>query len=131
MTDLAGKETLRLDKWLWQARFFKSRSLAAAQCRARKVRVNGNLCSKASVTIQTGDVLTFPKSGDIKVIEVVALGSRRGPAAEAQTLYNDLTPPKEVAEPTVSTTHNPSREKGMGRPTKTDRRAIDRLQKKY
>ncbi len=122
---------LRLDKWLWQARFFKSRSLAAAHCRAKKVRINGAHCNKASATVQVGDILTFPKAGDVKVIEIVELGVRRGPATEAQTLYADLTPPRETPETGTQVSCNPSREKGMGRPTKTDRRALDRLQKKF
>ncbi|MBO6504556.1 MAG: RNA-binding S4 domain-containing protein [Kordiimonadaceae bacterium] len=129
MADPTGTSTLRLDKWLWQARFFKSRSLAAAQCRARKVRVNGNLCSKASVAVQVGDVLTFPKAGDIRVIEVVALGTRRGPATEAQTLYTDLTPPKPEAgrDEVEAAPAGPVRLPGSGRPTKAERRATDRL----
>ncbi len=127
MSSDPANSRFRIDKWLWHARFFKSRSLAAAQCRARKVRINGSHCSKASATVQVGDVLTFPKAGEIKVVEIVAFGDRRGPASEAQLLYKDLTPPSEKAEATVRVPVNPSREKGMGRPTKTDRRALDRL----
>jgi len=123
-------EKLRLDKWLWQARFFKSRSLAAAQCRAKKVRINGDHAKKASAMIAVGDVLTFPKADDVRVIEVVALGVRRGPATEAALLYKDLTPPKQKTAGADETGGNPSRERGMGRPTKTDRRALDRLQGK-
>jgi len=118
---------LRLDKWLWQARFFKSRSLAAALCRAKKVRINGANAKKASAVVGVGDVLTFPKAGDVRVVEIVALGARRGPAAEAALLYKDLTPPKETASAAPEKAANPSRERGMGRPTKTDRRALDRL----
>jgi len=121
---------LRLDKWLWQARFFKSRSLAAAQCRAKKVRINGENAKKASATVVVGDVLTFPKADDIKVIEILALGVRRGPAPEAALLYKDLTPLRETAAGGPDGTLNPSRERGMGRPTKTDRRALDKLQGK-
>lgn len=129
MTDLSGTERLRLDKWLWHARFFKSRSLAAAQCRARKVRVNGNHATKASATVSPGDVLTFPKAGDIKVVEIIALGTRRGPASEAQTLYKDLTPTKAPADESEAApvSMGPKREPGTGRPTKAERRATDRL----
>lgn len=123
-------EKLRLDKWLWQARFFKSRSLAAAQCRAKKVRINGDHAKKASAMVAVGDVLTFPKADEVRVIEVVALGVRRGPATEAALLYKDLTPPKQKATNGDEMGENPSRERGMGRPTKTDRRALDRLQGK-
>lgn len=72
-------------------------------------------------------MLTFPKAGDVKVVEIVALGTRRGPASEAQLLYKDLTPPSEKTKSGDPVTVNPSREKGMGRPTKTDRRALDKL----
>ncbi len=120
-------ERLRLDKWLWQARFFKSRSLAAVQCRAKKVRINGEKVKKASATIRVGDVLTFPKADSVKVIEIIALGVRRGPAPEAALLYKDLTPPREIAAGGPAKPLNPSRERGMGRPTKTDRRALDKL----
>jgi len=123
-------ERLRLDKWLWQARFFKSRTLAALQCRAKKVRVNGEHVKKASATIMVGDVLTFPKADQVRVIEIVALGVRRGPAPEAALLYKDLTLLGEIAGENPKKSLNPSRERGMGRPTKTDRRALDKLQGK-
>lgn len=114
----------RIDKWLWYARFFKSRSLAAKVCEARKVRLNGTVLTKASHLVKVDDVLTFEQSRGIRVIRVAGPGSRRGPAAEAVTLYEDLAPPEARparVEPPVS------REGGAGRPTKADRRAIDRL----
>lgn len=126
-TSQESSAKLRLDKWLWQARFFKSRSLAAAQCRAKKVRINGAHAKKASAPVCVGDVLTFPKAGDVKVIEIAALGARRGPAPEAALLYKDLTPLRETTSAGAEKPTNPSRERGMGRPTKTDRRALDRL----
>ena len=117
-----GAAKLRIDKWLWHARFFKTRSLAAAVVQAGKVRINGEVTSKRSSTVTPGDVLTFAKEDDVRVIRVEATGDRRGPAAEAQTLYTDLAPPvprkrDEVAE-------NPAFE-GKGRPTKRDRRQLD------
>lgn len=129
MSGDADTERLRIDKWLWHARFFKSRSLAASQCRARKVRINGTHCSKASAQVAEGDVLTFPKAGDIKVVEILALGDRRGPASEAALLYRDLTPPKaeEQADGNAAIVSGPKREPGSGRPTKAERRATDRL----
>ncbi|MEX0298708.1 MAG: RNA-binding S4 domain-containing protein, partial [Kordiimonas sp.] len=83
---------IRADKWLWYARFFKTRTLASQLCRSGKLRVNGERVSKASVTVQVGDVLTFPKVNDIKVVQLLALGERRGPASEAQSLYDDQSP---------------------------------------
>lgn len=119
---------LRIDKWLWHARFFKSRSLAAVQCRAGRVRINGEHCRKASATVSIGDTLTIPKPNDVKVVEILALGVRRGPASEAAELYKDLTPPQALLDADSDLQPaNPAREKGMGRPTKTDRRAFERL----
>jgi ribosome-associated heat shock protein Hsp15 len=123
-----GSPTLRLDKWLWHSRFLKSRSLATKLCQAGKIRVNGEPTTKAHMAIRAGDVLTFPLGPHIRVIKVIALGTRRGPAKEAQTLYEDLDPP---SKPVPDDAPRPGpvgrRERGSGRPTKTDRRAIDRL----
>lgn len=116
---------MRLDKWLWAARFFKTRSLAAGVARARKIRLNGAHVSKASAAIQPGDVLTFAKAGCVRVIKVAALSARRGPASEAQTLYEDLSPPVESKKDTAPSTAG--RRRGSGRPTKAERRALDRL----
>lgn len=83
--------TLRLDVWLWRARFFKTRSLSAATITKRGVRITRNgqtrRCDKPSATITPGDVLTFSRARNIEVVEVKALGTRRGPASEAETLY--------------------------------------------
>ena len=111
---------LRLDKWLWYARFFKTRSLAARACAAHPLRINGDVVSKSHATVKPGDVLTFPLGPHIRVIEVLILGERRGPAPEARTLYNDLSPPE------IAPRKPPSRE-GSGRPTKAARRAIMRF----
>lgn len=84
---------LRLDKWLWQARFFKTRSLSADLIESGHCRVNGQRTKKPGHGICIGDVLTFAQGRHIRVVKVQALGERRGPAAEAQTLYLDLDPP--------------------------------------
>lgn len=83
---------LRLDKWLWQARFLKSRSLAAEFIEDGHCRVNGNPVSKPGFSIAVGDVLTFPQGKEIRLIRILALGLRRGPAPEARELYLDLAP---------------------------------------
>jgi ribosome-associated heat shock protein Hsp15 len=118
--------TLRLDKWLWHARFARTRSLAAKLISAARFRINGNPTEKAHHAVRPGDVLTFPLGPHIRVIKVLALGTRRGPAPEARLLYEDLDPPQPTpsvpAEPPVA-----PREDGAGRPTKRERRAIDRL----
>lgn len=83
---------LRLDKWLWQARFFKSRGLAAELIEAGHVRVNGTRVTRPGRDVSEGDTLTFPQGHRIRVVRITALGRRRGPATEAQTLYLDLEP---------------------------------------
>ncbi len=116
----------RLDKWLWCARFFKSRSLAARFCDEGKLRVSGQITHKAHYAVRPGDVLTFPLGPHIRVIKIVALADRRGPAPEARALYDDLACPVSLD----SAAPNPEigrRDSGTGRPTKADRRAIDRL----
>ncbi len=117
-----GGQKLRLDKWLWFARFFKTRSLAAARVAAGDVRVNGERVTKRATTIGAGDVLTFAQGRVVRIVEVVATGARRGPAPEAQALYTDMTPPPPPPEDTVA--ENPKFE-GKGRPTKRDRRQAD------
>ena len=87
-----GAARLRLDKWLWQARFFKSRSLAAAMLAAGQCRLNGQHVQKPAAEVGPGDVLTFPQGARIRVVRVAALGLRRGPAPEALLLYADLDP---------------------------------------
>jgi ribosome-associated heat shock protein Hsp15 len=118
----APAQKLRLDKWLWYARFFKTRSLAASVVAGGAVRINGTPASKRSTTIGAGDVLTFAKDDHIRVIRIEACGIRRGPAPEAQGLYTDLSPPDLTPKDIVA--HNPGFE-GKGRPTKRDRRQLD------
>ncbi|MEL7114873.1 MAG: RNA-binding S4 domain-containing protein [Pseudomonadota bacterium] len=91
----SARPTIRIDKWLWYARFFKTRSLAAKLVTGGHVRVNSTRVSKASAAVGPGDVLTFPQGSRIRVVELVETGTRRGPAPEAQTLYTDLSPPPE------------------------------------
>ncbi|MEL6584248.1 MAG: RNA-binding S4 domain-containing protein [Pseudomonadota bacterium] len=85
---------IRLDKWLWQARFFKSRSLAASAV-SSGARVNGARVTKPSALVRPGDELTFKQNRRIRYVKVLACGERRGPAAEAALLYEDKTPPVE------------------------------------
>ena len=126
MNEASGEgHGLRLDKWLWFARFFKSRTLASGICTAGKVRIDGVVATKAHALVRPGQVLTFVQGRHVRVIKVLALASRRGPASEAQTLYEDLAPPdRESALP--SGPLPVVRARGVGRPTKKDRREIDR-----
>lgn len=121
MTDADAR---RLDRWLWFARFCKSRTLASKLCTAGRVRIGGEIVQKAHHQVRPGDVLTFPQGPHIRVVRIVQLGSRRGPASEAQTLYEDLAPP---VPPAPSPPPAAQRERGAGRPTKAERRALDRL----
>lgn len=88
--DTDTSQDLRLDKWLWQARFFKTRTLAATVASKGKVRVNRMLVTKPHYKVRPGDVLTFAQGREIRVVRVLALGERRGPATEARTLYEDI-----------------------------------------
>jgi len=120
----AAAESLRLDLWLWYARFCKSRSLATRLCQSGKVRLNREPVHKAHAAVRPGDVLTFPQGRAIRVVRVRAMASRRGPAPEAQALYEDLEPPR----PARRTDHGDDGPRPGGpRPTKADRRALDRL----
>lgn len=121
---VAAAGTQRLDKWLWFARVVKSRTLAAGLVADGKVRVNRVKIDKPSHALRIADVLTIAVGSRVRVLEVAGLGVRRGPAPEAQALYVDLTPPPPPRESTAGT---PVREPGQGRPTKRDRRRIDRL----
>jgi len=85
---------LRLDKWLWQARFFKTRTLAADVASQRKIRINRMVVTKPHYKVRPGDVLTFSQGHEIRVVRILALGSRRGPATEARTLYEDIAETK-------------------------------------
>lgn len=106
---------IRLDKWLWQARFFKTRTLAATQVSAGKVRVDGTLVTKPARAVGPGMVLTFAQVDTIRVVRILACGDRRGPAPEARALYDDLTPP-----PATRSVPNPGYD-GGGRPSRKDR----------
>jgi ribosome-associated heat shock protein Hsp15 len=94
--DTGAAAKLRLDKWLWHARFCKSRGLAVELIEAGSVRVNGTRVNKPGRDISAGDVLTFPQGTRIRVVRILALGLRRGPAPEAQALYLDLDPRPET-----------------------------------
>ena len=77
----------RLDKWLWCARFYRSRELAKAACGSGRIRLNGHRVEKAGREVRLGDILTVPHAREIVVVRVLAIAERRGPAREAQTLY--------------------------------------------
>jgi len=115
---------VRIDKWLWAARFFKSRTLAAAACNGGKVHVNGD-AAKPSKTVRPGDLLRVTLPRIRRIVRVTALAERRRGAGDAAVLYDDLTPPP---PPREARPGPPAyRPPGAGRPTKRERRRIDRL----
>ena len=117
-------ESVRVDKWLWAARVFKTRGVAANACDGGKVDVNAQ-SAKPAKALRPGDIVrvTLPQ-GRHRVLKVVQLGERRGSAVVARTLFEDLTPPE---PPRTRLAPPPRREPGMGRPTKRERRDLDRL----
>jgi len=128
----------RLDKWLWFARLVKTRTLAATLVAGGKVRVNRHRVDKPSHLLRPGDVLTATLNRKVRVLKVVAIGVRRGPAAEAQRLFEELTPGADTPKPlgrfgpplgAAAGSEATARQRlgRMGRPTKRDRRQIDRL----
>jgi ribosome-associated heat shock protein Hsp15 len=116
-------EEMRIDKWLWTARLFKSRTLAAHACQGGKVDVNDQ-AAKPSRTVRPGDMLHVTLPRGKRIVRVLALSVRRGSGAQAALLYEDLTPPPPPKEVRVLPVYRPT---GAGRPTKRDRRLTDRL----
>ena len=116
--------SVRADKWLWAARVFKTRSLAAAACHGGKVDVNDET-AKPAKPLRSGDLVrvTLPL-GRRRILKVTVPGERRGSSEEVRRLFEDLTPPE---PPRSRQALAAFRAPGAGRPTKRERRAIDRL----
>jgi len=123
-----GLASVRLDKWLWAARFFKSRSLAAEAAQGGKVHVQGNRVKPAR-DIRVGDELTIRRGAYEWVVTVKGLAERRGPAKEAALLYEETAESvrnREAARARVQA-EGPPPFYSRGRPTKRDRRELERL----
>ncbi len=114
----------RIDKWLWAARFFKTRSLAARACDGGKVDVNDQR-AKPARPVRAGDMLAITQPRVRRIVRVLVVTERRGSGADASQLYEDLTPPPPPRE--LRPAPSAYRPSGAGRPTKRDRRAMDRL----
>ena len=119
---------VRMDKWLWAARFFKTRSLAGRACELGRIHSNGQP-AKAAREVRIGDLLQVKNEGGDFEVEVLALSEIRGPAPVAQTLYHETEASRELrlklaeerkAEPRFDTWR-------QGKPSKRDRRVIDRV----
>jgi ribosome-associated heat shock protein Hsp15 len=125
--DMPEKEKLRIDKYLWSIRAFKTRSIATDACKAGRVKKEGQTL-KPSHMVKLGEIFTVQKGPDRKIIKVTGLLERRVDAKTDVTFYEDLTPPEETAAfKSVFNSPMLSRDRGTGRPTKKDRREIDDL----
>jgi len=132
-----ARTTQRIDKWLWFARLVKTRTLAADLVSSGKVRLNRVRIEKPSQTVRVDDVLTITLNRRVRLLKVLGLGERRGPSATARVLYEELTAAADPLKPAQSSLQLPSwqergvdpgrRIPGSGRPTKKERREIDRL----
>ena len=119
---------MRMDKWLWAARFFKTRSLASRACELGRIEANGQP-AKASREVRAGDMLKVKNDGGDFQVEVLVPSEMRGPAAVAQTLYRETDASRELrlklAEERKAMPHFETLREG--RPSKRDRRELDRL----
>lgn len=123
MTEL---EKIRIDKWLWAVRLFKTRSLAADACAAGKIKMDGESL-KASYMLKAGQTIQVQKEGIRMIIKVVKLIEKRVGAPLAVQCYEDLTPPEEKDKLKFPSVFYEVRDRGIGRPTKKDRRAIEKF----
>ena len=121
--------SLRLDRWLWHARVFKTKAAAAKAVQEDGVRITRTgqtqRCEKPAFGVRVGDTLALNRGRRTLVLEVAALGERRGPPAEARELFVDHSPPPPPREPRPGPAFE--REEGAGRPTKRERRELDAL----
>jgi ribosome-associated heat shock protein Hsp15 len=116
----------RIDKWLWHARVVRTRTSCAALVSSGHVRLNGQRVAAPSQAVKAGDVLTVALDRTVRVLKVTGFAERRGAAEAARAIAEDLTPaPARAVEPQPSPAG--VREHGAGRPTKRERRALDRL----
>ena len=126
-----SNETIRIDKWLWFARFFKNRNLSARIVSQGKVRLNGKRISKPSTSLKKGDALTFSQGNILRLVKVLELGKRRGPFREAVSLYDEIEEKIYVDKAVFSNqvTHLIPKKKIDSKPDKRQRRDI--LNQKY
>lgn len=120
---VAVVSSARVDSWIWAVRLVKTRSLATAACRAGHVRVNGERV-KAAQPVHVGDEIRYREAGFDRIVVVGALLTKRVSATVAAASFTDLTPPPIPREERPSA---PVRDRGAGRPTKRERRDLERL----
>lgn len=135
--DAGPPGTQRLDKWLWFARFVKTRTAASDLVGAGKVRLNKVRVEKPAQVVRPGDVLTISLKKRVQLVRILGFAERRGPSAAALVLYEQLTAEGDAIKPHPPSSPDASRDAvvvnpverpaGSGRPTKKERRAIDRF----
>jgi len=113
----------RIDKWLWHARVVRTRSAAAALASAGHVRINGQRIDTSSRPVRVGDVVTVGLDRSVRVMKVIGFAERRGGPESARALYEDMAPAEPRPVPASE------REPGSGRPTKRERRLLDRVRR--
>jgi ribosome-associated heat shock protein Hsp15 len=117
----------RIDKWLWHARVVRTRSAAAALAASGHVRLNGTRVDAPSKAVKAGDVVTIALDARVRVLKVTGFALRRGGADQGRALYEDMAPPQPAAAPSPAAPTIARRDPGSGRPTKQERRAIERF----
>ena len=125
------KNTTRIDKWLWSVRIYKTRLLATKACSGGKVKING-LSVKPSRKIQSGDQIQVRKGVVKHEYKILKIADKRMGAKMVSNYLNDMTPEKELEKLKIAKIiPNQKREKGKGRPTKKERRSMEKLRDKY
>jgi ribosome-associated heat shock protein Hsp15 len=121
-------ERVRIDKWLWAARFFKTRALASHACDLGRVEIRGQAV-KPSRALQAGEFVKVTTEGGVFEIEILALSEMRGPAAVAQTLYRETEESRAARQAAAEARRLEPRFESAwdGRPSKRDRRALNRF----
>lgn len=114
-----AEERLRIDKWLWFARLARTRTLAQKLATSGRVRINREKTENAARPVKIGDVLTIALDSGVRVLRITGMATRRGPASEAQLLYQDLAPPLPTRQEAAP--------RSGGRPTKRERRTLDKF----
>lgn len=120
-------DSLRIDKWLWTVRFYKTRTLATDACKAGKIKLDGQSIKPAR-ELKTGDIITISQESMIKTVKVLGFPPNRQPAKLVLQFMEDLTPQEMYDRQMIlRQTRTEFRPRGLGRPTKKSRRLIDRL----
>lgn len=117
---------MRIDKWLWSVRMFKTRTLATEACAAGKIKIDGESL-KASYLLKIGQTIHINRQGEKTILKAVKLIEKRVSAPLAVLCYDDLTPPEEKNKLQFPSVFYEVRDRGIGRPTKRNRRDIDKF----